>query len=363
MTMKRIGVLTAGGDCPGLNAVIRGIARAASRLDYEVVGFQDGYEGLLAPVRYRILDRSETAGIMHLGGTILGTTNKGRFVCKVDHGDAIQLAPGVVEETKETLDQLGIEGLICIGGDGSLTTAAQLYEAGIPTVGVPKTIDNDIEATAMTFGFDSAVACVVDALDRLHTTARSHKRVMVLEVMGRYAGWIALHGGLAGGADIILLPEIGFDLQMMENVIKEREAAGAFTTMIVVAEGAKPADGDYVVKNARGKEGAGEAKLGGVGQMVADEVAERTGKDTRCVVLGHLQRGGNPTALDRILGSRFGVGAMELVAAGKFGQMVSYQNYQIESVPLKKAVSCLKNVDPQSQIVRMCREMDISFGD
>jgi 6-phosphofructokinase len=228
---------------PGLNAVIRGVVRAANKLDWEVIGFIDGYEGILAPVRYRVLDPKSTAGIMHLGGTILGTTNKGRFVAKKGHGEKASLDPSIIEQTKETLEGLNIEGLICIGGDGSLSTAQQLFEAGIPTIGVPKTIDNDIAATAITFGFDSAVACVVDSLDRLHTTAKSHKRVMVLEVMGRYAGWIALHGGLAGGADVILIPEIPFTFDAVAQFVKEREASGAFTTMVVVAEGACPKDG------------------------------------------------------------------------------------------------------------------------
>lgn len=362
MAAKRIGVLTSGGDCPGLNAVIRGVVCAAARLDWEVLGFQDGYEGLLAPVRYRVLDRPSTSGIMPQGGTILGTTNKGHFVAKVDHGKATQIAPGVVGQVKETLHGLGIESLICIGGDGSLTTAMQLHEAGIPTIGVPKTIDNDIEATAMTFGFDSAVACVVDALDRLHTTARSHKRVMVLEVMGRYAGWIALHGGLAGGAHVILIPEIPFKPEAISRYVLEREAGGSSSTMIVVAEGARALGADFVTKTGVAGD-PGEAKLGGIGDQVAEMVARTTGKETRSVVLGHLQRGGNPTALDRILGMRFGVGAVELAAAGQYGHMVSYHNYLIGAVPMAEAVSKLKTVKPDSQVVATAREVGISFGD
>lgn len=360
MATKRIGVLTSGGDCPGLNAVIRGVVRAADKLNWEVIGFIDGYEGILAPVRYRVLDPKSTAGIMHLGGTILGTTNKGRFVAKKGHGEKARLDPSIIEQTKETLEGLNIECLICIGGDGSLTTAQELFEAGIPTIGVPKTIDNDIAATAITFGFDSAVACVVDSLDRLHTTARSHKRVMVLEVMGRYAGWIALHGGLAGGADIILIPEIPFTYDAVAQFVKEREASGAFTTMVVVAEGACPKDGTFTSKSVNT---GGEAKLGGIGSLVAEEIARQTDKDTRSVVLGHLQRGGNPTALDRILGTRFGVGAVDLVLEGKFGHMVSYQNYRVGDVQMKEAISQLKTIQPDNQIVKTCREVGISFGD
>ncbi|MEM6884417.1 MAG: ATP-dependent 6-phosphofructokinase [Verrucomicrobiota bacterium] len=357
---KRIGVLTSGGDCPGLNAVLRGVVHAATARDWEVVGFLDGYEGLLSPVQYRVLDKRSTAGIMHLGGTILGTTNKGRFVAKVGHGGKAVLPPEIIAEAKETLDGLGIDALVTIGGDGSLSTSVQLQEAGINTIGVPKTIDNDIDATSMTFGFDSAVTCVVDALDRLHTTAKSHKRVMVLEVMGRYAGWIALHGGLAGGADIILVPEIPFHMEKVFEVIKEREAKGAQNTMVVCAEGARIGEDDYITKH---KKAAGEARLGGIGEVVADAIAENTGKDTRAVVLGHLQRGGNPTALDRILGTRFGVHAVDLIAEQKYGHMVSYQNYLVGDVAMEDAVSQLKLVTKDHQIVQACREVDISFGD
>ncbi len=357
---KRIGVLTSGGDCPGLNAVLRGVVHAASAHDWEVIGFLDGYEGLLSPVQYQILDTSSTAGIMHLGGTILGTTNKGRFVAKVRHGEKATLDPAIIEEARETLDGLGIDCLITIGGDGSLTTSVELQNAGINTIGVPKTIDNDIDATAITFGFDSAVTCVVDALDRLHTTAKSHKRVMVLEVMGRYAGWIALHGGLAGGADIILIPEIPFSMENVFKTIKEREAKGAYNTMVVCAEGACIGEGEYITKV---KKAAGEARLGGIGELVATGIADNTGKDTRAVVLGHLQRGGNPTALDRILGTRFGVQAVELIAQGKYGHMVSYQNYRVGDVPMEQAVSKLKLVTKETQLVDTCRKVGISFGD
>ena len=357
---KRIGVLTSGGDCPGLNAVLRGVVRAASNLDWEVIGFHDGFEGLLDPVAWEILDTKRTAGIMHLGGTILGTTSKGNFIAKVGDGTTrTHVPPAVLEKARLTLAALRIEGLIVIGGDGSLTTGLQLHEAGIPIIGVPKTIDTDLEATAMTFGFDSAVACVADALDRLHTTATSHKRVKVIEVMGRHAGWIALYGGLAGGGDVILLPEIPFEHEKVAAAVRQRDGAGCLSTLVVVAEGAREKDGHERVRTT----GSGENKLGGVGEAVATEVARRTGKETRTCVLGHLQRGGAPTTLDRILGTRFGVAAVELIAEGNFGHMVSYQNYQILSVPIAEAVHRIKLVSPDCQMVQTCRAVGISFGD
>lgn len=358
---KRIGVLTSGGDCPGLNAVLRGVVRAAENLDWKVFGFIDGYEGLLEEGGdYIALTRARTAGIMQLGGTIIGTTSKGHFIAKVGDGTSrTHVPPGVLAKTKQTLRALQLDALICIGGDGSLTTAQQLHEEGIPVIGVPKTIDNDLEATAMTFGFDSAVACVADALDRLHTTASSHKRIMVIETMGRHAGWIALYGGLAGGADIILLPEIPFDHESIANAVRRRDAEGCLSTLIVVAEGACEKDGRESIRAT----GSGEDKLGGIGEIVASEVARRTGKETRTCVLGHLQRGGPPTTLDRILGTRFGVKAVELIADGKFGHMVSYLDYQVLSVPIADAVHRIKLVQPDSQMVQTCRAVGISFGD
>src|SRR4051812_1845002 len=239
---SRIGVLTSGGDCPGLNAVLRGVVLAAEKLGWEVVGFRDGFEGLLPPGDFVILDRKCTDGIMALGGTMIGTTNRGHFIAKVGAGDRAVVAEDVIEKARGVLKDLAVQSLIIIGGDGSMTTALQLQEAGINCIGVPKTIDNDLEATAMTFGFDSAVAVVMDALDRLHTTATSHKRIMVLEVMGRHAGWIALHGGIAGGADAILIPEIPFDYDKLAQFIKRREAAGSVSSLVVAAEGATPKD-------------------------------------------------------------------------------------------------------------------------
>jgi len=355
----RIGVLTSGGDCPGLNAVLRGVVLAADKLGWEVVGFRDGFEGLLPPGDHLILDRRNTNGIMPLGGTIIGTTNRGHFVAKVGAGDRTIVPKNIIAGAKKILDELNVGALIIVGGDGSMITAEQLQEAGINCIGVPKTIDNDLEATAMTFGFDSAVDVVVDALDRLHTTATSHKRVMVVEVMGRHAGWIALHGGLAGGADVILIPEIPFDYDKIADVIKARDAAGDLGTLVVVAEGAKPRDGQQIKRDVEG----GEFRLGGIADVVAREIAGRTGKETRCCVLGHLQRGGAPTVLDRILASRFGVKAVQLANEGHFGSMVSYQNYQMRRVPIADAVNRLRLVPPNGEMVQTARDVDISFGD
>jgi phosphofructokinase-like protein len=355
----RIGVLTSGGDCPGLNAVLRGVVLAAEKLGWEVVGFRDGFEGLLPPGNQAILDRQSINGIMALGGTIIGTTNRGHFVAKVGAGNRTIVPGDIIAGAKKILDELHVMALIIIGGDGSMVTAQQLQEAGINCIGVPKTIDNDLEATATTFGFDSAVAVVMDALDRVHTTATSHRRVMVVEVMGRHAGWIALHGGIAGGADIILIPEIPFDFDKIASVVKAREAAGYLGSVVVVAEGARPKHGEQVKRDVE----SGEFRLGGIGEIVAREIVKRTGKETRCCVLGHLQRGGAPTTLDRILGTRFGVKAVQLANEGHFGAMVSYQNYQVRQVPIAEAVNRLKLVPPNGEMVQTARDVDISFGD
>ena len=359
MQRFRIGVLTSGGDCPGLNAVIRATVASAHTLGWEVLGFIDGYEGLLSPVNYKILTLDNTQGIAATGGTIIGTTNKGRFVAKSGLGEKAMIAQPIIDEAKKTLHDLGVRALVCIGGDGSLTTADQLFENDVPVVGVPKTIDNDLSATATTFGFDSAVQCVADALDRLHTTAASHKRVMVLEVMGRHTGWIALHGGLAGGADTILIPEIPFSYDRLAAYVEKRMAGGAPSTIIVVAEGAYAHGGHITTLEGQAK---GEVRLGGIGSQVASEIMNRTGRETRTVVLGHLQRGGAPTTLDRILGIRFGEGAVRLIQEKKFGCMVSYLNYQIGAVTIKEAVGQLKRVPPNGQMVETAKAVGIHFG-
>ncbi len=356
----RIGILNSGGDCPGLNAVIHGVVGAADQLGWEVVGFRDGFEGLLPPGDFTILKPKDTIGILKLGGTILGTTNKGHFAAKVGAGDIAEVPPEIVAEAKETMKRLEISALIVVGGDGSLTTGLQLYREGWPIIGVPKTIDNDLSATAFTFGFDSAVSCVVDALDRLHTTGESHKRVMVLEVMGRHAGWIALWGGIAGGANVVLIPEIPFAFEKIADFINNRDAQGYHSTLVVVAEGACMPDGHNVTLDANCK---GEVRLGGIGECVAANIHQLTGKDTRACTLGHLQRGGAPTSLDRILGMRFGVMAVKLAAEGAFGRMVSYQAYHVDSVPIEEAVHQLRLVQPDSELVQAAKAVGICLGD
>jgi 6-phosphofructokinase 1 len=360
MSPKRIGVLTSGGDCPGLNAVLRGVYSAATELGWEVLGLRDGFEGMLVEGGdTMVLNRENTAGIMQVGGTILGTTNKGHFTSKIAGGERSMIPEEVIAKASKTCRKLDLSAIIAIGGDGSMSTALQLYRAGFPMIGVPKTIDNDLEATAMTFGFDSAVACVTDALDRLHTTAASHKRAIVVQVMGRHAGWIALWGGLAGAADIILIPEIPFSLEKVAEVVQKRDEAGFKSTMIVVAEGARTSHGQQFRKQSA----SGEWRLGGIGEMIAQEVEARSKKETRVCVLGHLQRGGDPTTLDRILGISFGVKAVQLAREERFGTMVSYQNYEVLDVPIAEAVHHLKKVSPDCQLVGTARALGISFGD
>jgi 6-phosphofructokinase 1 len=357
----RIGILNGGGDCPGLNAVIRGAVKAGTRLGYEIVGFHKGFEGLLPPADYRILTYQNTAGILIQGGTILGTTNRGRFSIKVGTGGHRELPLELVEGVRQTFQELGLVGLIVVGGDGTLTIAHELLEHGLPIVGVPKTIDNDLGATAYTFGFDSAVNCAVDALDRLHTTAASHDRVMVLEVMGRHAGWIALHAGIAGGADIILIPEIGWTYEAICAKVQERIAMGKRFTLAVVAEGALLPGGQLVM--AESEQSERQTRLGGIGQIVAQELQLRTGQETRCVVLGHLQRGGPPTTFDRGLATQFGAHAVGLIVDQRFGQMVCFEPPEIASVSLTQAIEQLRTVPPDCSAVRAARAMGISFGD
>lgn len=358
---KRIGIVTGGGDCPGLNAVIRAVVKASALRGWEAVGIIGGYEGLLPPGNTRPLDYRSLGDLLTRGGTILGTANRGRFSAKVGHGEGRTLPTELLDETRQGMEQLGLSALVSIGGDGSLSIAQQLYEHGIPIVGVPKTIDNDLQGTLMTFGFDSAVACATDALDRLHTTAESHNRVMVLEVMGRYAGWIALYSGIAGGADVILIPEVPFSYDSICAKIKEREDRGRKFSIVVVAEGAHEKGSDFVTSAAQPAQR--EARLGGIGAIVAAELERRTGKETRCCVLGHLQRGGSPTTFDRMLCTAFGAEAVELIAADDFGKMVAYQGIQISAIPICEAVGTLKTVGPEGSLARTARALGICFGD
>jgi 6-phosphofructokinase 1 len=358
---KKIGVVTGGGDCPGLNAVIRAVTKAATQQGWETVGILGGYEGLLEPRQFRLLDYHALDGLLVRGGTILGTANRGLFSAKVGHGETRQLPRELIDDTKRGMEALGLSALISIGGDGSLSIAQQMHKHGVPIVGVPKTIDNDLEGTLMTFGFDSAVACATDALDRLHTTAESHNRVMVLEVMGRYAGWIALYAGVAGGADVVLIPEIPFSYDSICSKIKARDAQGKRFTLIVAAEGARENNADFVTS--ADHESNCEAHLGGIGAIVASEVQKRSGKETRNCVLGHLQRGGTPTTFDRALCSMFGAVAVELVAARDFGKMVAFTGQQVGAVEISRAVGRIKAVPPAGGLARTARALGICLGD
>lgn len=357
----RIGILTAGGDCPGLNAVIRGVVKSGMALGFQIVGFEQGFEGLVDPIRCRLLDHRNTAGILIQGGTILGSANRGKFGSKVGVDQLRKLPAELVAEVAETFQRFQLQGLICVGGDGSLSTAQQFHESGLPVVGVPKTIDNDLDCTAMTFGFDSAVDCAADALDRLHTTAASHGRVMVLEVMGRHAGWIALQAGIAGGADVILIPEIPWKFENIFAKIDLRRQMGKSFTMVVVAEGAHLPGGHAVTAEAQQTDR--QTRLGGIGNRIASEIQERTGQEARCVVLGHLQRGGRPTTFDRSLATMYGAHAVRLIMQKKFGEMVSSDPPEIVSVPISRAIEKLRTVQPQSSAVQAARAMGISFGD
>lgn len=357
----KIGIVTGGGDCPGLNAVIRAVAKTAAKRGWETVGIFGGFQGLLEPQDVRVLDYKALDGLLVRGGTILGTANRGKFSAKTGHGETRQLPQELMEETKRGMEKLGISALVSVGGDGSLTIAQQMHEAGIPIVGVPKTIDNDLAATTTTFGFDSAVACATDALDRLHTTAESHNRVMVLEVMGRYAGWIAIYAGIAGGADVILIPEIPFSYDSICAAINEREKKGKRFTLVVAAEGAKPAGGEFVTSGEQQQNR--EARLGGIGAVVAVEIEKRTGKETRAMVLGHLQRGGSPTYMDRVLCTLFGAKAVELIAERQFGRMVAHTGTSIDSVTLAKAIGQLRTVPLDEGFVGAARALGISVGD
>jgi 6-phosphofructokinase 1 len=357
----RIGMLTGGGDCPGLNAAIRAVVKSAVRLGWDVVGFRGGFEGLLGAGDTMPLTYENTSGILQLGGTILGAASKGHFSAKTGHGQTRGVPPDALREAQATLRRLQIGALVVAGGDGTLTIAQAFHEAGTPLVAVPKTIDNDLKATVVTFGFDSAVACATDALDRLHSTAESHNRVIVLEVMGRYAGWIAVHAGIAGGGDVILIPEIPFSYEAIARQIEARERRGKRFTLIVAAEGARELGGEFVTKGEQVKDK--EARLGGIGERVAVEIARRTGKETRAVVLGHLQRGGAPTTFDRLLATRLGTGAVQMIADRQFGMMASLQPPDVVPVPIVEAIGQIRRVPPDGNIVRTARALGISLGD
>ena len=331
----KIGVLTGGGDCPGLNAAIRAIVRKGiDAHGHELIGFRDGWRGPLE-ADHADLTLDSIRGILPRGGTILGTSRTNPF--KRDDGPARVLA---------NLERLEVEGLIAIGGEDTLGAASRLHsEHGLPVIGVPKTIDNDLGATDLTFGFDTAVQVATDAIDRLHTTAESHNRILVVEVMGRHAGWIALHSGLAGGADVILVPERPFDVEEVCGLLQRRHSRERYFSIVVVAEGASPREGTFETM-AAGQDEFGHDRLGGIGQLLGPEIERRTGFETRVTVLGHVQRGGTPTAFDRVLATRLGVGAIDAADQRRWGTMSALKGTRIELVPLREAVTELRTVPP-----------------
>jgi 6-phosphofructokinase 1 len=358
--IKRIGILTGGGDCPGLNAVIRGVSKPAHDYGMEVFGIEDGFEGLVQGKARQLYNR-DVSGILTTGGTILGSSNKGdpfHWPEEVN-GEII-----ITDKSKAALRNYqgwNLDALIAIGGDGTMNICSKLSKMGMNIVGVPKTIDNDLEATDQTFGHDSAVYVVSEAIDRLHTTASSHHRVMVVEVMGRYAGWIALNGGLAGGADIILLPEFPFSWQKVYDHVIRRDMMGKRFSIVCVAEGAKPEDGQMVVR-ATDKKRTDPLQLGGIGELVAKNISDATGLETRVTVLGHLQRGGSPTPYDRILSTKFGTYAIELASKKKFGRMVALKGSEITSVKIEDAIAHQKLVVPTTQAVISAKAVGVKFA-
>ncbi|CAN5528237.1 ATP-dependent 6-phosphofructokinase [soil metagenome] len=352
---KQIGILTGGGDAPGLNAVIRAVVKTATgEFGMKCIGIEDSFEGILGEPKVTKLTPKTVSGILPRGGTILGTRNRGSF-CKIVDGKVF-IPDMPIEEALENLDKLEIEALIVIGGEGTLAIAEQFHKKGFPVIGVPKTIDNDLSATELTFGFMTAIDIATEALDRLHTTAASHDRVMILEVMGRNTGWIALHAGLAGSADVILIPEIPFSFDSMLEKIRAREKGGSRFTNIVVAEGAVEVGTQPIFLD---KEAL---RLGGLGSHLRRRIEAETGKESRCVVLGHLQRGGSPNAFDRMLGTNFGACAVRALLNGQTGKMVALQAGTVTNVPLADAVANIKNVNIDGQLVRTARDIGISFA-
>ncbi len=359
MAKKRIGILTGGGDAPGLNAVIRASVKAAWMRGWDVLGIRQGFEGLLSPETIKPLVYEDVAGILKLGGTILGTTNRGNPFQQLSIGSKSQ---DQSDKVVRNFKKMKLDALIAIGGDGSLTIAQKLFRKGIPVVGVPKTIDNDVAGTVITFGFDTAVSTATEALDKLHSTAESHQRVMVMEVMGRYAGWIALHSGIAGGADVILIPEIPFTFEGVARKIRERYDKGPGFAIVVCAEGALVKGGKLTTKGKK-TSGREHPHLGGIAERVANEIQKLTGREARSLVLGHLQRGGEPTTFDRLLGTRLGVHAVEMIEAGRFGYMAALNPPNVTSVPFERAISAMKKVPAESDVIRAARALGISFGD
>jgi len=359
---KTIAILTGGGDCPGLNAVIRGVVRSAVLgRGWRVIGIEDGFDGLGGEPRWRELTLENVRGILPRGGTILGTSNRGNPLAYPVEIDGELRQVDVSAAVVANFRNLGADALIAVGGDGTLKIARALQDLGMPMVGVPKTIDNDLRGTDVTFGYNTAVGIVTEALDRLHTTAESHHRAMVVEVMGRDAGWIALESGLAGSADVILIPEIPFDMDAVCAALERRRQSGSRFSIVVVAEGAFPADGGKVVQKTAA-ENLGVERLGGIGDFVARSITACNGVETRVVVLGHVQRGGTPSPFDRILGSRFGVHAVELIEAGRFGRMVALRGRDVVDLEITAAVDSLNRIDPDGDLARAAESLGIMLG-
>ncbi|MFA6079471.1 MAG: ATP-dependent 6-phosphofructokinase [Candidatus Omnitrophota bacterium] len=359
---KRIGILTSGGDCPGINAVIRAVVKKAIlQNDMEIVGFEDGYEGLVNNNYHRI-HYGDASGILTLGGTILGTSKKAnpyRYARR--KGDTLKFR----DESKtaiRNIKDLGLSCLVVIGGDGSLGIAYKLFKDGIPIVGVPKTIDNDIMGTDVTFGFNTAVTIATEGIDRLHTTAQSHHRVMICEVMGHRAGWLALHSGIAGGADIILIPEIPYKINAIIEKVKDRNRRGKRFSIIIVAEGAKPKGGDVVIQRMV-KESSDPVRLGGVSLILGEALEKATGIETRNVIMGHLQRGGTPSPVDRVLATELGTMAVDMINREKFGYMVGVQKFSLTEVSLKVVSKGSRTVPLNSPLIKSARSLDTCFGD
>ncbi len=361
-TIRKIALNTGGGDAPGLNAVIRAVVLAAMRQGIEVWGIRKGYGGLLGEDAIVRLDQDTVRGITHLGGTILGTTNRGNpFEWPVDRNGEVEHYVDRSDEVVSEFERQGFDALIAIGGDGSLGIASRLARKGLPVVGVPKTIDNDLAATQVTFGFHTAVQTATDALDKLVSTAESHERVMVVEVMGRHTGWIALHSGVSASSEVILIPEIPFQIEKVCEKIEDRYRRGRRFAIVVAAEGAQMVGGGAFYKESGGPGHA--ARYGGLAEFLAAEIEHRTGRETRSIVLGHLQRGGSPVSYDRLVALRFGAAAVRAVLAGKFGTMVALDPPEVRAVPLEDAIAHLKRVPLDSDTVLTARALGISFGD
>lgn len=361
--MMKIAVLTGGGDAPGLNAVIRAVVKTAIlRYGCQVLGVRNGFDGFVDEGGVFPLTLNDVRGILPRGGTILGAANRGNPFARKVMRDGVEVVEDTSQRVIERIQSLALDALIVIGGDGTLRIALELYQQlGVPVIGVPKTIDNDINGTDFTFGFDTAMNTAMEAIDRLHTTAESHHRVMILELMGRDAGYIALYAGIAGGADVILIPEIPFSIEAICAKIRSRVEAGAFFSIVAVAEGAHPAGGERVYRMAGDQ--VFQARLGGIGQYVGEVLARTCGVETRVTVLGHLQRGGSPTAFDRVLCTRMGGAAVRLAAAGRFGRMVALRGGEVVDVPLEEALAQPRRVSLDSDLIQTAREMGISLGD